>query len=139
MVAVERLDVDSGFRHAPADRTELAGPVLFQPLDQHFSILDHLDAGLGQRASRRSGVGDQEMGDPPPIHRECAAALQADAGRAERLPRRRERARPVLEPERNVAQGPVHGRTASRCRRWCRSWPASVRMIQSIDISPYWG
>ena len=102
MVAVEDLDVDARRRHPATELAKLTRLLLVEPLDEHVSLFDHLDACRLERRASGGGVLDQEMGDAAAVDDERTAALDAHARSPQGVSHLGQCPGPVLEGDRQV-------------------------------------
>ncbi len=102
VVAIEDLDVDAGVRHPAADLAELTWLGLVEPLDDNVSLRQNRDSGILERAPGGGSVLEEEVGHATALDDERAAALDADTGAAERVAHIGERARAIVEKDREI-------------------------------------
>ena len=106
MVAVLRQNIDPLRGQRSGDGAQLSRLLLPETANKRLSDRRHRDPGLFQRRSGALAVGHQEVGVAPVVDGEDAAALQAHAAVAERLPQQRQRARTIGQNHINI----IHGR-----------------------------
>ena len=116
VVAVQREDVDAGFRHAPGQLPKLSRHRLLQSLDHDIAYGDHFDPGRFKDRAGAITVVEQEMRSAVDPDDPGAAALDAHSGAAERLPHLGERAGSIPQPHFDIVhvRQPPQSRTGSQ-------------------------
>ena len=104
VIAVEHLDVDTGFTHAASEFAKLSRLVLLYLLHDDVTDGHNTNSRSLKRSTRYFAILDKEVRDALTIDHPCAAALDAHADSSEGFAHLAERARTVFKFNRKVLQ-----------------------------------
>ena len=79
MVAVDNLNVNTGFCHEPRDFAQLTWLFLIQALNEDFLLLQHVNPGILKCSTGFGRVLEQKVDNTLTFENESATALNANA------------------------------------------------------------